>query len=127
LDKQLKELNLRIVDQETKAFTSSPRPAAQIRRLEARIEELTAKLEKELKEKAASGQLQRNTGKAVMDVQFKLAESERARVRLEEERGGYEDRITQLRKSLDEAVGFSLEPLVSSCAYVTSTLANIRR
>ena len=40
LEKQIKELNVRIVDLETRAFAASPRPVPTSRRLESRIEEL---------------------------------------------------------------------------------------
>ncbi|KAF9519353.1 hypothetical protein BS47DRAFT_1337113 [Hydnum rufescens UP504] len=102
LDKQVKELNLRIVDQETKSYAASPRPSSQNRRLEVRVEELTAKLNQELKEKAESGRAHRNADKSIREAQFQLAENERIRLRLEAEVKTYEAKVTKMRSAMDE-------------------------
>lgn len=104
LEKQVKELNVRIVDFETKAYGSSPRPTANTRRLESRIEELTNQLNEVNKDKGENSRMQRSVDKVARDTQFQLAESDRQRARLEEERKNYESQIEGLRRSMDVLV-----------------------
>lgn len=95
---------MRFVDQETKSYTSSPRPSAHTKRLEARVQELTEKLDRALKEKADAGKADRSSGNAARDVQFQLAETERGRLRLEAEVKSYENKIGKLRNAMDDLV-----------------------
>jgi len=104
LEKQIKELNVRLVDQETKSYSSSPRPSAQTKRLDAKVQELTAKLEKALKDKSEAGRSDRSSDKALRDLQFQLSESERGRLRVETELKGYETKVAKLRDAMDELV-----------------------
>jgi predicted nuclease with TOPRIM domain len=116
LEKQVKELKLRVVDQETRAYATSPKSSPHVKRLEARVEELTNKLNRELKEKTESDRAFRNAGTSARDTQFQLSESERARARLEVDVKDYEMKLEKLRSSSDE--------LVSVCrlrAFVTWT------
>ncbi|KIJ60737.1 hypothetical protein HYDPIDRAFT_116781, partial [Hydnomerulius pinastri MD-312] len=101
LEKQLKELNVRIVDLETKSYTSTPQPNATIRQLQARIEELT-QLSQATNDKRHSTQL-RSSDKAVREIQLQLQESERQRVKLEDDRKSSESQIQALREKLDKA------------------------
>jgi len=101
LEKQVKELNVRIVDLETKSYASSPRPVRESRRLETRIEELTSKLTQESKEKSDTLRMSRTADKSVRDTKFQLVESDRQRVRLEDEVKTYEKKVTDLRQSVD--------------------------
>ncbi len=110
-DKQVKELKLRVVDQETRAYAASPKSSPQVKRLEARVEELTNRLNQELHEKAESGRAFRNADKSARDVQFQLSENERARTRLEADMKSYEVKFAKLRGSLDQLVSwYSLVP-----------------
>ncbi|KAL1743339.1 nonmuscle myosin heavy chain b [Schizophyllum fasciatum] len=77
LEKQVKELNVRIVDLETKSLANASRPATISRRADPRIEELTSQL----------------SGKA--------AEVERQRAKFEEERRAYEAKLEELRRRTD--------------------------
>lgn len=77
LEKQVKELNVRIVDFETKAYGSSPRPPSNVRRLESRVEELTNQLNQVNKDKGESSRIQRSADKVARDIKFQLAESDR--------------------------------------------------
>lgn len=95
---------MRIVDQETKSYTSSPRPSSQTKRLEARVQELTAKLDKALKEKSDAGRDDRSSDKAARELQFQLAETDRSRLRLEAEVKSYEAKVAKLRDAMDELV-----------------------
>jgi myosin protein heavy chain len=110
LEKQLKEVNVRIVDLETKSFASA-RPAPS-RRLENRIEELTNMLNQENKDKTESARMHRTADKNVRDTKMQLTESERQRIRLEEECRAYEAKLKGLREAYDELVR-PVFPLVS--------------
>lgn len=111
----MKELNVRIVDLETKSYASSPRPVRESRRLESRIEELTSKLTQESKEKSETLRMSRTADKSVRDAKFQLMESDRQRVRLEDEVKAYEKKVDDLRQSIDGLVRprivYSSEPL----------------
>lgn len=75
-----------------------------MRRLEARIEELTNQLNQVNKDKGESSRMQRSVDKVARDTQFQLAESDRQRARLEEERKAYETQLDDLRQSMDAIV-----------------------
>ena len=104
MEKQVKDLNVRIVDLETKSYTSTPQPNAIVRQLQARIEELTAQLSSAANDKRHSTPL-RSSDKAVRDIQLQLQESERHRLKLEEDRKLSESQIQSLREKLDKTVG----------------------
>lgn len=78
-----------------------------MRRLEARIEELTNQLNQVNKDKGESSRMQRSVDKVARDTQFQLAESDRQRARLEEERKAYETQLDDLRQSMDAIVSIS--------------------
>jgi predicted nuclease with TOPRIM domain len=99
----VKELDLRIVDLETKSYAVSPTPARS-RRLESRIDELTTKLNQESNEKTETMKMQRDADKGFREVQLQLTESERQRLKLQEEVRGYESKVLGLRQSIDQLV-----------------------
>ena len=102
LEKQVKELNVRIVDLETKSL-NSPRPApSTARRLESRIEELTNQLNQQAS-KDSSVRAQR-TGERNRDARLQIAEVERQKNRLEEEVKASEGKIQTLRETIDKLV-----------------------
>jgi chromosome segregation ATPase len=102
LDKQIKELNLRIVDLETKTLSlNSSRPSNVNKRLESRIEEL----QNQLNQSAKDSSRLKTADKGTREVMIQLQESERQRSRLEEEMKSYENRIQTMRQSMDEMVG----------------------
>lgn len=91
------------MDLETKSYSRTPQsntPSsnAVIRRLESRIEELTTQLAQVSKDKSRAS-LSRDR-----DAIFKLAESDRQKSRLEEEIKSYEEKVTTMRKAMDEMV-----------------------
>lgn len=90
----MKDLNLRIVDLETKSLNPGPRPPTTSRRLESRIEELTSQLTQTSKE---SSRMHVSTDKA-------LLEAERQRARLEDEVKNYESKIVNMRQTMDQLV-----------------------
>ncbi|KAF8958407.1 myosin II heavy chain [Flammula alnicola] len=100
LEKQIKELNVRIVDLETRSYASSPRPIPGSRRMDSRIEELTNQLQHTGKERRESGRLNRLADKLPQDAKSQQAESDRQRTKLE----AYETQIQGLRQSMDSMV-----------------------
>ena len=115
----MKDLNVRIVDLETRSL-NPPRPAATSRRLESRIEELTSQLNQTNKD---SSRIHRSADKA-------LHEAERQRARLEDEVKSYEEKILGMRHKMDELVSlplahvpcWTLIPFRSSRRRTTSSL-----
>lgn len=103
LEKQVKDFNVRIVDLETRSYASAPQPNAITRQLQARVEELTTQLNQATNDRRQSTPLR--SDKAVRDIQLQLHESERHRLKLEEDRKAYESQIQSLRERLDETVG----------------------
>jgi len=93
LEKQMKELNVRIVDLETRSL-NSPKPVTSSRRLESRIEELTSQLNQ-----SSRSRLDRSTDRA----KIQLAEADRIKARMEEEIKSYAEKVESLRHHLDEA------------------------
>ena len=104
LEKQIKELNVRIVDFETKSYGTPSRPSANTRRLESRIEELTNRLNQVTKDKGETSRMQWSVD--MRDTNAQLAESDRQRARLEEEMKSYESQVLNLRQAMDVMVGF---------------------
>lgn len=100
LEKQIKELNVRVVDLETRSL-NSPRPATTSRRLESRIEELTKQLSQSSKD---SSRVHRTADKSARDAKFQLAEIDRQKERLEEEVKAYEAKVVSMRQAMDELV-----------------------
>jgi myosin protein heavy chain len=94
LEKQIKELNVRIVDLETKSYASTPRSAT-ARRVDNRIEELAHQLRSNGDKKSP-----RSPDK----TKLQLAETERQRQKLDEERKAFEEQISSLRKGMDKMV-----------------------
>lgn len=74
-----------------------------IKRLEARIEELTSQANQTTKD---SSRVNRTADKSAREAMVHLAESDRQRVRLEEELKSYESRVQTMRQTMDEMVGF---------------------
>lgn len=117
LDKQIKELNLRIVDLETKTLSlNSSRPSNVNKRLESRIEEL----QNQLNQSAKDSSRLKTADKGTREVMMQLQESERQRTRLEEEMKSYETRVMTMRRSMDEMVGGVLRVAFSELTSLTS-------
>jgi myosin protein heavy chain len=85
---------------ETKSYANAPRTSTTSRRLEGRIEELTSQLNHTNQAKNDTSRLQRSA----RDAKAQLADSDRARERLEEERALHEAEIQTLRQQMDAMV-----------------------
>ncbi|PVF93303.1 hypothetical protein CPB86DRAFT_715748 [Serendipita vermifera] len=101
LEKANKELNIRMVEYEAKTYAITPQPTGS-RRQEARIEELTNRLLQEEKEKSETAQLHRTADKTAREMKFQLMESDRQRLRLEEEVQSYEGKLQGLRQEFND-------------------------
>lgn len=96
-----------MVEYETKAYANAPRPTAS-RRQETRIEELTNRLLQEEKEKSETARLHRTADKTAREMKFQLMESDRQRLRLEEEVKSYEGKVQGLREEYNDLVSVPL-------------------
>jgi myosin protein heavy chain len=74
--------------------------------MESRIEELTSQLNQTNKDKSDTSRMQRSADKVARDAKFQLAESDRQRAKLEDERKAYEAQILSLRQAMDSLVRF---------------------
>lgn len=90
MENQVKELNVRIIDLETKSYASSSRPATLSRKADSRIEEITGQL-------TGKGHAHRLSRDSKFDF-------ERQRAKLDDERKVYESQLASMRKSVDELV-----------------------
>lgn len=117
LEKAVKELNVRVVDLETKGYANSPRPSTTSKRLESKIEELTGKLQQESKEKTDTLRAHKTADKTVRDIQFQLQESERLRARQEDDLRKAEARVDTMKQSLNDLV--CLRILLLRCPQLT--------
>jgi len=106
---------VRIVDLETRSYASSSRPPTGSRRIDSRIEELASQLNKDKS---------RSADKIAKDPKFQLAESDRQRAKLEEERKAYEVQLTNLRQAMDTLVRSSLCSGFHSSLMFSFVLAN---
>ncbi|KAE9393608.1 hypothetical protein BT96DRAFT_215821 [Gymnopus androsaceus JB14] len=88
LENQVKELNVRIIDLETKSYASSSRPATLSRKADSRIEEITSQL-------TGKGHQHRLSRDSKFDI-------ERQRAKLDDERKAYENQLATFRKQIDE-------------------------
>ncbi|KAJ3051404.1 hypothetical protein HK097_007621 [Rhizophlyctis rosea] len=99
LEKQIKELNVRIVDLESSALS---RDAASTKRLEGRMEELAAQLDAETREKNEAIKNVRKAERVVRDLQFQLQERDKAKGRFEEEMEKMEGRLKRMKGQVED-------------------------
>lgn len=100
LEKQINELNVRIVDLEAKLMTS-PRG---VKRLESRLEELTIQLDNETREKNETLRISRKNDRTIRELQYQLAERDKAKARYEAEISKHEQKIAKMRESIEALV-----------------------
>ena len=102
LEKHVKELNVRIVDLETRSYASSPRhnTGTGSRRTDSRIEELTNQLQQTNKDRRESLRHRGPENASSQDSKSQLAETERQRAKAE----AYENQINNMRQTMDTMV-----------------------
>ncbi|KAG8784773.1 hypothetical protein FRC15_002641 [Serendipita sp. 397] len=113
LEKNNKEQSVRLVEYETKAYATTPRSSSASRRQDVRIEELTKRLKQEEEEKSETARLHRTADKTAREMKFQLMESDRHRLRLEEECKEYDVKIRTLRQEYNELLKSESELKVS--------------
>ncbi|CAG8563681.1 4096_t:CDS:10 [Ambispora gerdemannii] len=98
LEKQIKELNIKSLELETKSITS-PRG---IKRLEQRLEEINTQLETETREKNEAHRQLRKNDRTIRELQYQLSERDKSKTRLEEEICKYEQKVSRMRQAIEE-------------------------
>ncbi|CAG8439676.1 12082_t:CDS:10 [Ambispora leptoticha] len=98
LEKQIKELNLKILELENKSITS-PRG---IKRLEQRLEEMNTQLETETREKNEAHRQLRKNDRTIRELQYQLSERDKLKTRLEEEISKYDQKVSRMRQAIEE-------------------------
>ncbi|KAJ5672547.1 hypothetical protein N7507_001674 [Penicillium longicatenatum] len=99
LEKQLKEIQLRCVDLETKSYSSG---SQDVRFLHKRIKELETHLEEQENKNSAEQRSLRNVDRTVKDLQAQIDRREKMNAQLNEELNKGRDKIERLLRNIDE-------------------------
>ncbi|KAL0070997.1 class II myosin [Marasmius tenuissimus] len=99
LENQVKELNVRVVDLETKSYASSSRPGTLARRADSRIEEITSQL---TQQSTGNSRVMRSADRMSRDFKFQQSEVDRQKTKMDEERRSYETQVQSLRQQMDK-------------------------
>ncbi|KAI8592445.1 myosin tail [Geranomyces variabilis] len=99
LEKTIKELNVRIMDLEA---TALQRDVGHVKRLEARVEELSSQLDNETKEKLEISKNARKTDRVIRELQFQLGEKDKQKMRFDEETDKMDQKIKRMKAQIDE-------------------------
>ncbi|KAG0224755.1 hypothetical protein BGW41_004968 [Actinomortierella wolfii] len=101
LEKQVSELTLRIADLESSTQTLGPRS---ISALQQKLDEKTAQLETETRNRQEALRVQRRCERMVRDLQHQLMERDKLKARTEDEAAKMEAKIKTLRQRVEELV-----------------------
>ncbi|KAJ5381657.1 Myosin type-2 heavy chain 2 [Penicillium cataractarum] len=99
LEKQLKEVQLRCVDLETKGYSSG---SQDVRFLHKRIKELETHLEEQENKHTAEQRSLRNVDRTVKDLQSQIDRRDKMNTQLNDEVNKARDRIERLLKNIEE-------------------------
>ncbi|KAG5458463.1 MAG: myosin tail [Olpidium bornovanus] len=99
LERQNKELQLRIVDLEAGAAADTQKSS---RRLESRLEDLASQLDSEARDKNDAIRNARKTERTIRELQYTLAERDKARARYEEEMTKILERTNKMKQQIEE-------------------------
>ncbi|KAF8858812.1 hypothetical protein BDZ45DRAFT_784681 [Acephala macrosclerotiorum] len=99
LEKALKEVQVRLVDLETKGYSSA---SQDVRFLHGRVQELEAQLEAQEKERNDSARSVRNVDRTVKDLQLQIERRDKANTQLQEDISRNRDKVEKLLKTIDE-------------------------
>ncbi|KJZ74843.1 hypothetical protein HIM_05752 [Hirsutella minnesotensis 3608] len=99
LEKSLNEAQLKLVDLETKGYSSA---SQDIKFLHKRIQELESQLESQESEKTKSQRSARNVDRAVKDLQGQVERKEKQNAQLLEDVSRMRDKVDKLLKAIDE-------------------------
>ncbi|KAH8589731.1 P-loop containing nucleoside triphosphate hydrolase protein [Bisporella sp. PMI_857] len=99
LEKSLKEVQVRLVDLETKGYSSA---SQDVRFLHGRVQELEAQLEEQENERNKSQRSVRNVDRTVKDLQLQIERKEKANTSLQEDINRARDKVEKLLATIDE-------------------------
>ncbi|TVY73281.1 Myosin type-2 heavy chain [Lachnellula suecica] len=99
LEKSLKDVQLRLVDLETKGYSSA---SQDVRFLHGRVQELEAQLEAQETQQSKSQRDVRNVDRTVKDLQLQIDRRDKANRQLEDEISRSRDRCEKFLKTIDE-------------------------
>ncbi|EGX95143.1 myosin-11 (Myosin heavy chain) [Cordyceps militaris CM01] len=99
VERTLNEAQLKLVDLETKGFSSA---SQDIRFSHKRIQELESQLEKHETEKSQSQRSTRNVDRAVKDLQAQVDRKDRQNTQLSEDVSRMREKVDKLLKTIDE-------------------------
>ncbi|PHH76167.1 hypothetical protein CDD80_1761 [Ophiocordyceps camponoti-rufipedis] len=99
LEKSLNEAQLRLVDLETKGYSSA---SQDIKFLHKRIQELESQLESKETERTKSQRSARNIDRVVKDLQSQIERKEKQNSQLSEDVGRMRDKADKLLKTIDD-------------------------
>ncbi|KAL8326077.1 hypothetical protein RB597_009067 [Gaeumannomyces tritici] len=99
LEKSLSEVQLRLVDLETKGYSSA---SQDIKFLHKRIQELETQLETQEDERNKSQRSVRNVDRTVKDLQSQLERKDKQNGQLQDDLGRMRDKVDKLLKAIDE-------------------------
>jgi myosin protein heavy chain len=103
LEKEVKALQVKIVDLETQSYANSPVPAS-TKRLESKLREVQHKLDAEIEDRNEALRQKTVWERQSRDYQAQLKDMIQQQERLVQERGAYERAIGELQQSLKKAV-----------------------
>ncbi|KAF7957816.1 hypothetical protein EAE96_003386 [Botrytis aclada] len=99
LEKSLKETQVRLLDLETKGYSSA---SQDVRFLHGRVQELEAQLDEQESERNKSQRSVRNVDRTVKDLQQQIERKEKANTQLQEDIARSRDKVEKLLKTIDE-------------------------
>ncbi|KAI9163219.1 Myosin type-2 heavy chain 1 [Paramyrothecium foliicola] len=99
LEKSLNESQVKLVDYETKGYSSA---SQDIKFLHKRIQELESQLEQQEAERTKSQRSNRNIDRAVKDLQTQVERKDKQNVQLSDDVSRMRDKVDKLLKTIDE-------------------------
>ncbi|KAK3363290.1 myosin tail-domain-containing protein [Lasiosphaeria hispida] len=99
LEKSLNEIQVRLIDLETKGYSTA---SHDIKFLHKRIQELEAQLEEQENERSKSQRSVRNVDRTVKDLQSQIDRRDKQNNQLQEDLGRMRDKLDKLLKTIDE-------------------------
>ncbi|QSZ35526.1 hypothetical protein DSL72_008396 [Monilinia vaccinii-corymbosi] len=99
LEKSLKETQVRLLDLETKGYSSA---SQDVRFLHGRVQELEAQLDEQESARNKSQRSVRNVDRTVKDLQQQIERKEKANTQLQEDIIRSRDKVEKLLKTIDE-------------------------
>ncbi|KAK4219032.1 myosin type-2 heavy chain 1 [Rhypophila decipiens] len=99
LEKALNEVQVKLIDLETKGYSSA---SQDIKFLHKRIQELETQLEEQENERSKSARSVRNVDRTVRDLQSQIDRKDKQNTQLQEDLGRMRDKLDKLLKTIEE-------------------------